>query len=76
MVSISSKSEVFEFSGGGVGGRKLHLTFDAHFRIQMSYSSEKSRVKIWFGLVEIGGMLILSGGGGGEAEAPYYGGYM
>ena len=34
----------------------------------MSYSSQKSCVKIWFGLVEIGGMLILQGMG---AEAPY-----
>ena len=39
----------------------LHLTCDAHFRIQMSYSCQKSCVKIWFGLVEIGGMLILRG---------------
>ena len=44
-----------------LGGRNpllggLHLTFDAHFRTQMSYSSQKSCVKIWFGLVEIGGM--------------------
>ena len=28
----------------------------------MSYSSQKSCVKIWFGLVEIGGMLIFRGG--------------
>ena len=56
MVSISSKSEVFEFSRGG-GGQKppirgLHATCDAHFRTQMSYSSQKLCVKIWFGLVE------------------------
>ena len=39
----------------------------------MSYSSQKSCVKIWFGLVEIGGMLIFKGGGGGgRAEAPYW----
>ena len=37
------------------------MTCDAHFRTQMSYSSQKSCVKIWFGLVEIGGMLILMG---------------
>ena len=35
----------------------------------MSYSSQKSSVKIWFGLVEIGGMLILRG-----ARNPYWGG--
>ena len=56
MVSISSKSEVFEFSGGG-GGRSpqlgvFHVTCDTHFRTQMSYSGQKSCVKIWFGLVE------------------------
>ena len=36
----------------------------------MSYSNQKSCVKIWFGLVEIGGMLIfffLEGGGGGRS---------
>ena len=45
------------FPGGG-GGRnlllgRLHLTCDAHFRTWMNYSSQKSCVKIWFGLVEI-----------------------
>ena len=48
----------------------LRLTCDAHFRTRMSYSSQKSYVKIWFGLVEIGGMLIfrgwVGGGGGGN----------
>ena len=49
-----------EFSGVG-GGRNpllggLHLTRDVHFRTRMSYSSQKSCVKIWFGLVQIGGM--------------------
>ena len=44
----------------------LHLTCDAHFRTRMSYSSHKSCVKIWFELVEIGGMLILRG-----ARNPY-----
>ena len=43
------------------GGVCLHLTCDAHFRTWMSYSSQKSCVKIWFGLVEIGGMLIFRG---------------
>ena len=47
-----------------LGGRDphcggLHLTCDAHFRTRMRYSSQKSGVKIWFGLVEIGGMLNL-----------------
>ena len=74
MVSISSKSEVFEFSGGQKSplGR-LHLTCDAHFRTRMSYSSQKSCVKIWFGLVEIGCMLIFGGGG---QKPPISGGYM
>ena len=54
---MSSKLEVFEFSGGGgcpetppLAG--LHLTCDAHFQTWPSYSSQKSCVKIWFGLVE------------------------
>ena len=38
------------------------MTCDAHFWTRMSYSSQKSWVEIWFGLVEIGGMLILRGG--------------
>ena len=46
----------------------LHLTCDAHFQTRMSYSSQKSCVKIWFGLVEIGGMFILRG-----AEDPLLG---
>ena len=51
------------FFRGGInsllGG--LHLTCDARFRTRMSYSSQKSCVKIWFWLVEIGGMLMLRG---------------
>ena len=47
----------------------LHLTSDAHFQTRMSYSSQKSCVKIWFGFVEIGGMLMLRG-----AEGPLLGG--
>ena len=47
--------------GGGKGGGGLHLTCDAHFQTRMSYSSQKSCVKIWFGLIEIGGMLMLRG---------------
>ena len=55
------------FSGGQKPSiRGLHLTCDAHFRTRMSYYSQKSCVKIWFGLVEIGGMLILKG-----VEDPY-----
>ena len=57
------KSEVcyFFFWGGGAGGGScgrspllgwLHVTCDAHFRIWPSYFSQKSCVKIWFGLVE------------------------
>ena len=38
-----------------------HLNCDAHFWTRMSYSSQNSCVEIWFGLVEIGGMLILRG---------------
>ena len=45
-----------------LGGRGLHLTCDSHFWTRMSYSSQKSCVEIWFGLVEIRGMLILRGG--------------
>ena len=44
----------------GWGGS--HLNCDAHFWNRMSYSSQNSCVEIWFGLVEIGGMLILRGG--------------
>ena len=44
-----------------LGGGRLHLTCDAHFRTRMSYSSQKTCVKIFLGLVEIGGMLILRG---------------
>ena len=54
-----------------VGGGGLHLTCDAHFRTRMNYSSQKSCVKIWFGLAEIGGMLMLRG-----AKPPIRWGYM
>ena len=30
----------------------LHVTCNAHFRIWLSYFSQKSWVKIWFGLVK------------------------
>ena len=56
---VTEKNKI-EFSGGRnplLGG--LHLTFDAHFRTRMSYSSQKSYVRIFLGLVEIGGMLIF-----------------
>ena len=43
-----------------VGGG-LYLTCDAYFRTRKSYSNQKSCVKIWFGLVEIRGMLMLRG---------------
>ena len=43
----------------------LYLTCDVHFWTRMSYSSQMSCVEILFGLIEIGGMLILSCGGGG-----------
>ena len=67
MVYISSKLEVYEFSGRQKPLiRVLHLTCDAHFRTRQSCPNQKSCVNIWFGLVEIGGMLILRG-----AEPPY-----
>ena len=65
------------FSGGGSpirGG--LHLTCDAHFRTQMSYFSQNSCVKIWFGLVEIRVMLMLRGAEEWKTPSPIRGGYM
>ena len=44
---------IWIFQGGRIpllGG--LHVTCNAHFRTRISYSSQKSCVKIWFGLVE------------------------
>ena len=60
---MSSKLDVFEFSGMGQKPaiRGLHLTCDAHFRTWTRYSSLKFCVKIWFGLVEVEGMLIFRG---------------
>ena len=50
---MSSKSLVFEFSGGQKPHiRGLHVTCDAHFQTQMRFSSQKSCVKIWLGFVE------------------------
>ena len=46
-------------------GWGLHLACGAHFWTRMSYTSQKSYVKIWFGLAEIVGMLSLR-----EAEDP------
>ena len=71
---MSSKSEVFEFSGGrssllGV----LHVTCDAHFRTHMSYSSQKSCVKIWFRLVEPFKSYHLNFPGGGGQKPPIRG---
>ena len=123
MVKISSKSEVFDFSGvlkppirgliiierswnygnppylaanpcglnfikigciwifrggrspllGGGGG--LHVTCDAKFRICLSYTSQKSCVNIWFGLVEPVKSYCgnRSGRGGGLQEPPIRG---
>ena len=55
---------IWIFLGGGWQKppiRGLHVTCDAHFRTRMSYSSQKSCVKIWFGLVEIGGVNFQGG---------------
>ena len=41
------------------------MTWHAHFQTRMYFSSQKSCVKIWFGLVEIGGVHFHGGGGGG-----------
>ena len=67
-------TNVWRGGGGGgaetpIWGGRLHLTCDAHFRTRMCYSFQKSYVKIWFGLAEIGGMLSLRG-----AEDPLLGG--
>ena len=60
--------QTFFFCGGGGGGgaetpirRGLYVTCDAHFRTRTCYSSQKSCVKIWFGLVEIGGVHFQGG---------------
>ena len=37
---------------GGCGGEVLHVTCDARCRTWLRYFSQKSCVKIWFGLVE------------------------
>ena len=48
---------IWIFQGGGGGGQKsllegLHVSCDAHFRTCPSYFSQKSCVRIWFGLAE------------------------
>ena len=77
MVSISSNLEVCEFSWRGEGAETsirggLHLTRDAHFRTRMSYSSQKSCVRIWFRLVEPfkNNHLNYPVGGGGGGRNP------
>ena len=74
---MSSKSEVFEYSKGAeaplLGGGGLYVTCDAHFRTRVSYSSQKSCVKIWFGLVEPFKSYHLNFRGG---RNPLLGGYM
>ena len=62
IVSTSIQKKKKEKNNPRLGG--LHLTCDTHFRTRLTYSSQKSCVKIWFGLVEIGSMLSFSRGGG------------
>ena len=56
------------------------MTCDARFRTWPSYSSQKSCVKIWFGLVEsfksyhVHKHFSVRGGGGGEHINPLLGG--
>ena len=58
MATDKKKKIIIIFLGhkSPIRGGELNLTFDAHFRTRMSYSSQKSCVKIWFGLVENRGM--------------------
>ena len=65
-VIVARLKKITPAQGGGGG---LHLTCDTHFQTQLTYSSQKSCVKIWFGLVEIGSMLIFMKGGGGGLHA-------
>ena len=53
----------------GEGGGGLHLICNTHFQTRLTYSSQMSCVKIWFGLVEIGGMLIFGGWGEGPISS-------
>ena len=62
------------FKGGRsplLGG--LHVICDVYFRARMSYCSQKSCMKIWLGLVKIGGIWIFRGVG---QKPPIRGGYM
>ena len=70
-VIVSTNKHTSKHSKKNFGGRNplfggLHVACDAHFRTRMSYSSQKSCVKIW-SVLEIGDMWIFRGG----AEAPY-----
>ena len=72
----TDKKKIFKFFFGG-GGRNpllggLHLTLDAHFRTRVSYSSQKSFLKICFGLVEIGGTVCKISGR--QQKSPIMGG--
>ena len=46
------------------------MTCNAHFRTRMSYSSQKSCVKIWFGLVEELSFEFPPPEGGGGGDKP------
>ena len=75
LIKIGGSYLNYRVGGGGAETpyeRGLHLTCDAHFQTWLSYSSQKSYVKIWFRLVEIRGMLIFRGG----AEEPLLGGLL
>ena len=50
------------------------MTCDAHFRTRMSYSNQKSCVKIWFGLIELFKSYHLNFRGGGGGRDPLLGG--
>ena len=74
-MSTDKKKKKLNFPGGRnplLGG----VTFNAHFRTQMSYSSQKSCVKIWFRLVQIGGMQNFGWGGGGGRSPLFVGSHV
>ena len=60
---VIMSTNIFLWGRNPLLGGGLHLTCDAHFWTWKSYSNQKSCVEIWFGLVEIGGMLIFERGG-------------
>ena len=73
-IKCHQNQRYLNFPGGG-GGRSpllrgLHVTCDAHFRTQMSYSSQKSCVKFWFRLVEPFKSYHLNFLGGGGWQKP------